>query len=86
MTPRNALDEVILAMERLGGVFEQEIAKHREKGRDEAELTRLAKGADAMRDAAGIYLAWSHHYIGKLNHPEDEGDECFDPDGEGARV
>jgi hypothetical protein len=86
MTPQNALNEVILAMERLGNVFEQEIANHRGQGRDEAELTRLAKGADAMRDAAGLYLTWSHHYIGELEHPEGEGNECFDPDGEDAHV
>jgi hypothetical protein len=81
MAPKNALDEVIVAMERLGDVFAQEIEDQRGKGRDEAQLSRLTKGADAMRDAAGLYLTWSHHYISELNHPEEEGTECFDPDG-----
>ena len=86
MDIQEALDEVVLGMERLGQVFSEEIETHRLGGRSEEDLKRLGKGADAMRDAAGLYLAWARHYINELNAGDSEDESLFDPDEGGSLV
>ncbi|MDC4227341.1 MAG: hypothetical protein MPW15_24635 [Candidatus Manganitrophus sp.] len=53
-------------MQRLNQQFEDKIEELRQKGKDEAELQELVKGAMAMKDASGIYLSWANHYIARL--------------------
>lgn len=79
MTVQQSLEEVVLAMERLGQVFGAQITQARENGRSEEDLARLLKGADAMRDSAGLYLAWARHYISELGQTDDhlDSDEMF---------
>ena len=67
---KESLNEVMQAMVRLNSNFEDKVAAFRLQGRDEAELTTLIKGAMAMKDAAGIYLAWAGHYIDQLEKTE----------------
>lgn len=72
-----SLMNVIDAMQRLNQQFEDKIEELRQKGKDEAELQMLVKGAMAMKDASGIYLSWANHYIARLQQtegmePEDE--------------
>jgi len=86
MDIQGALDEVVFAMERLGQAFLKEIDGHRQAGRSEEDLKRLGKGADAMRDAAGIYLTWAHHYVNELNAGDSEDEKLFDPDEGGSLV
>jgi len=80
MKIQGALEEVVLAMERLGQAFLKEIASCRQAGRSEEDLKRLSQGAEAMRDAAGIYLTWAHHYINELNAGDSSEEKLFDPD------
>ncbi|MEK7286611.1 MAG: hypothetical protein AAB035_04860 [Nitrospirota bacterium] len=63
--------EVREAMIRFSGQFEDQIKILRLMGRDETELLALTKGAMAMKDAAGIYLAWSSHYVEQINKSEE---------------
>jgi len=84
MDLQKALGEVVLAMEHLGQTFSQEIENRRQEGCSEEDLKRLRKGADAMRDAAGIYLTWAHHYINALNAGDSADERNFDAD-EGGR-
>jgi RNA binding exosome subunit len=67
---RESLEDVTLAMTRLNGHFEDKIKEFRAQVRDEKEIAELIKGAMAMKDAAGIYLAWSGHYIERLEKTE----------------
>jgi hypothetical protein len=67
---KQALEEVKMAMVRLNGQFEDRVQAFRLMGKDEKELSELTKGAMAMKDAAGIYLAWASHYIERLEKTE----------------
>ena len=72
-----SLAAVIQAMQHLNQQFEDKIEELRQKGKEEAELQVLIKGAMAMKDASGIYLSWANHYIARLQQtegmePEDE--------------
>ncbi len=67
---KESLEDVLKAMTRLNGHFEDKIKEFRLQGRDGDELSELIKGAMAMKDAAGIYLAWSSHYIERLEKTE----------------
>jgi len=73
---KESLGEVMQAMVKLNGQFEDKVRALRLQGRDEKELSELMKGAMAMKDAAGIYLAWAGHYIERLEKTEglDEDD------------
>jgi hypothetical protein len=67
---KQALEEVKMAMVRLNGQFDDRVKAFRLMGKDEKELSELTKGAMAMKDAAGIYLAWASHYIERLEKTE----------------
>ncbi len=67
---KESLNDVLKAMTRLDGHFEDQIKLFRSQGREEKELSELVKGAMAMRDAGGIYLSWSSHYIERLEKTE----------------
>lgn len=67
---KQALEEVKMAMVRLSGQFEDRVQVFRLMGKDEKELSELTRGAMAMKDAAGIYLAWASHYIERLEKTE----------------
>jgi len=86
MDIQGALDEVVVTMGRLGQAFSKEIEAHRQAGRSEDDLKRLSKGADAMRDAASIYLTWAHHYINELNAGDSADETLFNPDEGGSLV
>jgi hypothetical protein len=62
-----SLDEVMRSMEKLSYAFEDKIDDLRQKGTDQKELLELSKGANAMKDAAGIYISWARHYIERLD-------------------
>lgn len=70
MNSRESLKEVIKAMENLNDLYEEKIEELRRQGKDEEELQKLVKGAMAMKDASGIYLSWSNHFIERLNQLE----------------
>lgn len=67
---KKTLEDVLTAMTRLNSHFEDKVKEFRLQGRDEKELSELIKGAMAMKDAAGIYLAWASHYIERLEKTE----------------
>ncbi|MBI3358563.1 MAG: hypothetical protein HY201_02460 [Nitrospirae bacterium] len=67
---KESLGGVMQAMMRLNDQFEDKVKALRLQGRDEQELSELIKGAMAMKDAAGIYLAWANHYIERLEKTE----------------
>ncbi len=67
---KESLEEVLKAMARLNTHFENKIKEFQTQGRDEKDLAELIKGAMAMKDAGGIYLAWSSHYIDRLEKTE----------------
>ncbi len=67
---KESLKDVLLAMEKLNGHFEGKINEFRRQGKEEREISGLVKGAMAMKDAAGIYLAWANHYIEQLHKAE----------------
>ena len=50
-------------------------------GGDPEIVTKLIKGADAMKDSANIYLSWARHYVnlsdGEASEAE-EGEEDLD--------
>ncbi len=78
---KKSLDHVVDAMKDLTLRFEEKIEELRRKGKDEKEIQVLVNGALAMKDAAGIYLAWANHYISRLNKTEgielDEADSML---------
>jgi hypothetical protein len=74
---KDSLVEVIKAMENLNNRYEAKIEALRQQGKEEEELQKLVKGAMAMKDASGIYLSWSHHFIERLGQIEG-----LDPDEE----
>ncbi|MEK7703156.1 MAG: hypothetical protein AAB317_04260 [Nitrospirota bacterium] len=80
---KKALKEVMEAMVRLNGQFEDRVKILRLMQTDEKELADLTKGAMAMKDAAGIYLAWAGHYIERLDKSEgiDLSEECEGVEG-----
>ncbi len=63
---KESLGDVMQAMVRLNDHFEDSVKVCRSQGRDQKELSELTTGAMAMKDAAGIYLAWASHYIDRL--------------------
>ncbi len=60
------LRDITLAMSSLNDQFQDEIEALRRDGRDEETIHGLVKGAAAMRDASGIYVAWAGHFVEKL--------------------
>lgn len=69
-TVKESLDDVLQAMTRLNGNFEDKIKEFRLQGHDESDLLELTKGAQAMKDSAGLYITWSRHYIERLEKAE----------------
>lgn len=67
---KQALANVIGAMQLLNQQFEDKIEALRQEGKDEEELQKLVKGAMAMKDASGIYLSWANHFIERLTKTE----------------
>jgi hypothetical protein len=67
---KESLENVKRAMVQLNAHFENHVHMFRLQGKDEKELLELTKGAMAMKDAAGIYLAWASHYIERLDKTE----------------
>lgn len=67
---RQTLVNVIKAMESLNNQYEAKIEELRKMGKEEEELQKLVKGAMAMKDASGIYLSWSNHFIERLGQIE----------------
>ncbi len=67
---KQSLVEVIKAMENLNNKYEEKIEQLRESGKEEEELQKLVKGAMAMKDASGIYLSWSNHFVERLSQIE----------------
>jgi hypothetical protein len=73
---KKSLQHVLDAMKDLTQSFEGKIEELRKKGKDEKEIQVLVNGALAMKDAAGIYIAWANHYIARLNKADGiESDE-----------
>jgi hypothetical protein len=74
---KQTLVNVINAMENLNNQYEAKIEELRKGGKDEEELQKLVKGAMAMKDASGIYLSWSNHFVERLGQIEglDQDDE-----------
>ncbi len=72
MAIETSLNGVMQAMDQLRNLFLEEIDKQKQEGRDEADLQRLGRGAEAMRDAGNIYLTWARHYISALSSPDTE--------------
>ena len=67
---KQTLMEVTKAMENLNNRYEGKIEELRQQGKDEEELQKLVKGAMAMKDASGIYLSWSNHFVERLGQIE----------------
>ena len=67
---KKSIEHVVDAMKDLTLRFEEKIETLRKKGKDEKEIQILVNGALAMKDAAGIYLAWANHYMARLNKTE----------------
>ncbi len=65
-----SLEEILAGMKKIDAQFGEKITELQQKGADEKEVAHLRKGAMAMKDAGGIYLAWSNHYIEQLNKAE----------------
>ena len=64
--------EVLKAMETLNHHFKVAIDTLEAKGTDEDEVQSLVKGALAMKDAGGLYLTWTRHFIDRLGEIEGE--------------
>ena len=67
---KKSIEHVVDAMKDLTLRVEEKIEALRKKGKDEKEIQILVNGALAMKDAAGIYLAWANHYMARLNTTE----------------
>jgi len=60
-----SLNDVVRSMERFHRAFEDQLKI--QPPREETDRIELTKGAMAMKDAAGIYLAWANHYMKRLD-------------------
>lgn len=65
-----SLSDVLKAMDALNHRFKVAIETLEGKGTDEDEVQSLVKGALAMKDAGGLYLTWSRHFIDRLDEIE----------------
>lgn len=67
-----SVSEVLKAMEALNHHFKAAIDTLEAKGTDEEDVQSLVKGALAMKDAGGLYLTWTRHFIDRLGEIEGE--------------
>lgn len=65
-----SLSDVLKAMDTLNHHFKVAIDTLEGKGTDEDEVQSLVKGALAMKDAGGLYLTWSRHFIERIDEIE----------------
>ena len=73
-----SFNDVVRSMERFHRAFEDQI-KTLSPGGGETDVIELTKGAMAMKDAAGIYLAWANHYMQRLRRTDaPDGDEMME--------
>jgi hypothetical protein len=62
-----AFDNVRHTLVRFHDAFEERIMERRQQGKEDPSILELTKGMMAMKDSAGIYLAWANHYMKQLD-------------------
>ena len=70
---RSLLKEFPAALERRAAELEQ-------AGKDPELASKLAKGADAMRDSGNIYISWAKHFASLSEGQSDATEEDDDAD------
>lgn len=75
------IDEIGSEMERLHAALERRADELRTTGGDTETATKLAKGADAMRDSGNLYVTWARHYAalseGRAGAADEEDEADF---------
>lgn len=76
---RELIREITALMKHFPEALERRAGDLMATGKDPELASKLAKGADAMRDSGNIYLTWARHYAAlSEGNPEaaDEDDEA----------
>jgi hypothetical protein len=72
------IDEITALMTAFPAALERRAAEIQASGKDPELVSKLATGADVMRDSGNIYLTWARHYAAlSEGNPEaaEEADE-----------
>lgn len=57
------LMDIASLLKRFPEALERRAAEIQATGKDPELATKLARGADAMRDSGNIYLSWGKHFV-----------------------
>lgn len=69
------LAEITNLMKDFPEALERRAAEIKASGKDPELASRLARGADAMRDSGNIYLSWARHYAALSEGTSDASNE-----------
>ena len=69
------LGEITTLLNRFPKVLEHRAAEIEATGKDPELASKLAKGADAMRDSGNLYITWARHFAGLSEGTSDAADD-----------
>ena len=72
---RELLGEITALLKEFPAAVERRATEIQQSGKDPDLASKLAKGADAMRDSGNIYLSWARHYAGLSEGTSDAANE-----------
>ena len=73
--PRQVMSNIKDQMDQFHRVLEQRANEIETSGGDPEVVTKLIKGADAMKDSGNIYLSWAKHYVALSEGEASESEE-----------
>lgn len=72
---RELLGEITTLLNRFPKVLEHRAAEIEAAGKNPELASKLAKGADAMRDSGNLYITWARHFAGLSEGTSDAADD-----------
>lgn len=72
---RIIMGNVSSSMTQFHETLEQRADELESKGGDPELVTKLKKGADAMKDSGNIYMSWARHFVALSEGEASEADE-----------
>lgn len=72
---RELLGEITTMLSRFPKVLEHRAAEIEATGKDPELASKLAKGADAIRDSGNLYITWARHFAALSEGSSDASDD-----------
>ncbi len=72
---RELIGEITTLLHEFPQALERRAAEIEAAGKDPELASKLAKGADAMRDSGNIYITWARHFAGLSEGTSDAADD-----------